>query len=238
MFIELVHYLVTLLKVRVRKSRALFGHFIKIPTFLGIRALLGLLTLSQSPKRSRITWPLYKNSYTPKYSRITWPLFSDQISLISRITRLICIFTSSDVHWTRALLGHLTQSQSPEISCITWPLYKNSYTPRNSRITWPPYLNKTSLISRITRLICIYTSSDVHWTRALLGHLTPSQSPEISRIIWSLYKNLSDECYLWAYGIFWAWKQCSQNVDVNGPHYWTVWILTQPNAACGCVPTF
>ena len=101
----------------------------------------------------------------------------------------ICIFTSSDVHWTRPLLGHLIQSQSPEISCITWPLYKSSYTPRNSRITWPPYLNQTSLISRITRLICIYTSSDVHWTRALLGHLTQSQSPEISRIIWPLYKN-------------------------------------------------
>ena len=33
-------------------------------------------------------------------------------------------------------------------------------------------------------------------------------------------------------------SQCSQNVDVNGPHHWTVWILTQSNAACQCVPTF
>ena len=39
-----------------------------------------------------------------------------------------------------ALLGHLQMSQSPEISRITWPLYKNSCTPTKPRITWPPYL--------------------------------------------------------------------------------------------------
>ena len=38
---EFAYYLATLLKVRVRKSRALLGHFIKILILLRIRALLG-----------------------------------------------------------------------------------------------------------------------------------------------------------------------------------------------------
>ena len=38
---EFAYYLATLLKVRVRKSRALLGHFIKILTLLRTRALLG-----------------------------------------------------------------------------------------------------------------------------------------------------------------------------------------------------
>ena len=39
--IDLAHYLITLLKVRDRKSRVLLGHFIKILILLSIRALLG-----------------------------------------------------------------------------------------------------------------------------------------------------------------------------------------------------
>ena len=59
---EFAYYLATLLKVRVQKSLALLGHFIKILSLLGIRALLRHLTLSQSREISRISWPLYKNS--------------------------------------------------------------------------------------------------------------------------------------------------------------------------------
>ena len=71
--IELAHYLITLLKVRVRKSRVLLGHIRKILILLGIRVLLGHLTLSQSSEISRISWPLYNNSLTPQNSSITWP---------------------------------------------------------------------------------------------------------------------------------------------------------------------
>ena len=83
---EFAYYLVTLLKVRVRKSRALLGHFIKILILLGICALLDHLTLRQIPGSSRIIWPLYNNSYTPMNSRITWPVFSGKTSFFSRIT--------------------------------------------------------------------------------------------------------------------------------------------------------
>ena len=55
------------------KSRVLLGHFIKILKILRTRALLGHLTLTQSSEISRISWPLYNNSYTPKNSCITWP---------------------------------------------------------------------------------------------------------------------------------------------------------------------
>ena len=75
-------------------------------------------------------------------SRITWPLFSRQTSFNSRITwPLIKIFI---LLRTRALLGHFTLSQSPEISRISWPLYNNSYTPLNSRITRSTYLRSES----------------------------------------------------------------------------------------------
>ena len=108
---------------------------------------------------SRITWPLFSRqtlfnsritrplmylyqSCGPLNSRITWPLFSRQTSFISRITwPLIKILI---LLRTRALLGHFTLSQSPEISCISWPLYNNSYTPLNSRITRSTYLRSES----------------------------------------------------------------------------------------------
>ena len=32
-------------------------------------------------------------------------------------------------------------------------------------------------------------------------------------------------------------RQCSQTVDVFASHYWPVWIPTQLNSACPCVPT-
>ena len=173
---------------------------------------------SYTPKNSRITWPpylkseygnlahyfaTYKNSYTPKYSRITWPLFSRQTSLNSRITwPLIKIYIKILILLrTRELLAHLTLTKSSEISRISWPLYKNSYTPKNSRITWPPYFKSeygnlahyfatyknsyTPKYSRITwPLFSRHTSlnSRITWllikslillrTRALLGHLT------------------------------------------------------------------
>ena len=164
--IDLAHYLSTLLKVRVRKFRVLLGHFIKIIILLRIRALLCRLTLSQSPEISRITWPpcsksksgnpayylatLYKNSYTPKNSRITLPPYFVSESG-TRAYYLATLYKNSYTLRILALLVHLTLSQSPEISRISWPLSNNSYTPMNSRITWPHFSGLISFNSRITR---------------------------------------------------------------------------------------
>ena len=32
-------------------------------------------------------------------------------------------------------------------------------------------------------------------------------------------------------------RQCTQNVELSGPHHWPVWNLTQANTACRYVPT-
>ena len=86
---------------------------------------------------------------------------------------------------------------------IFWPLYKNSYTPKNSRITWPLFSDQTSFdlayYEAILAFISVLASIElahylatllkiwVRRARALLGHIILSQIPKSSRITWPLY---------------------------------------------------
>ena len=147
----------TLLQVRARKSRVLLGHFIKILILLRTRALLGHLTSSQSPEFSRLFVHFIKILILLRIGSLLGDSFQDRVRksrvLLGHYIKILILLS------TRALLGHLTSSQSTEISRITWPLYENSYTPRNSRITWLLFSGQTSFNSRITRtLMYLYQS--------------------------------------------------------------------------------
>ena len=80
-----------------------------------------------------IYWTLYKNSYTPKKVRITWPLFSGQPSFSLRITRLFLYLyqsrrpLNSRITWPPYLksesevlahyLASLSRSESKDPTC-------------------------------------------------------------------------------------------------------------------------
>ena len=168
--IELAHYLITLHKVRVRKSRVLVDHFITILIHLSIRALLGH-SFQVRLRLSRVLLGDFIKILILLWIRVLLGhSFQDRLRLTRVLQGYLCIYISHEVHWTRVLLGHHTLSQSSEISRISLPLYNNSLTPKNSRITWPLLSRQTSYNSRIS------------WPL-----YNNSYTPKNSRITWPLY---------------------------------------------------
>ena len=120
-----------------------------------------------------IFWSLYKNSNTLRIRALLGHSFHVRLRSTRVLRGYFCIYISFDVNWTRALLGHITLSQSP----------------KSSRITWPLFSGQTSVDLAYYATFFVNISPDVHRSHALLGHITLSQSPKSSRIIWPLSKN-------------------------------------------------
>ena len=68
-------------------------------------------------------------------------------------------------------LGHFIQVRvlgTYVLIIIFWPLYKNSYTPKNSRITWPQNFKSES--EEFAHYLATLLRIRVRSARALLGH--------------------------------------------------------------------
>ena len=162
-----MHYLATVIKFRVQKSRVLFSDFIKILILLRIRALLvhsfqdrilrtrvsrGHLWIYMSPKIHWTRALLCHNSYgqSPKSSRIIWPHYKN--SYTPKNSRITCHYFQDRFLRTRVLRGHLATHIRPEVH---WTRSVFSYLtecqiPDISRIIRPLY--KNSYIPKYSRI--------------------------------------------------------------------------------------